>query len=369
MTARAGPVLVLGIGGAQTDLVAHCKAMGMTVHACAASAEGPALGAVDHFEPIDIRNAARVAEHARRIGAALVASLGSDLGAETSATVSERLGLPHLVPPEVAALCRDKHRVRTRLGASPANLPCRRVRTSADARAWTAYPAVLKPVDGQGQRGVFVVGSAGEFAARLPDTLAHSAGASAIVEPYIDGPELNASAYLVAGQLTYCRVSARLVHDGPACGLVRAHRIPAPAQQAQAGALTAAAARALGVDDGPVYLQMKNDRGTLRLIEFAARLDGCHLWRLIRDYEGVDLLQLSIAHLLGDAPAPARFEPAPRNGDLELSFVCQPPGTRVAPRPPALAGQLHEAWYYQPGEAVRPVNGTLEKIGYRIRRL
>lgn len=367
MNAHAGPVLVLGIGGAQTDLAARCKAMGLTVHACAASAEGPALDAVDHFEPIDIRDAAGVAEHARRIGARLVASLGSDLGAETSALVSDRLGLPHLVPPAVARLCRDKHRVRTRLGANPANLPCRRVRTMADAGPWTTYPAILKPVDGQGQRGVFVVGSAGELAARLPDALAHSA--AAIVEPYVDGPELNANAYLVAGRLAFCRVSARLVHDGRACGLVRAHRIPVPDQQGPAAALTTTLARALGVRNGPVYVQMKNDRGTLRLIEFAARLDGCHLWQLIRAYEGVDLLQLSIAHVLGDPPDPASFERATANGALELSFVCQPPGTRVAPRPPAPAAQLHEAWYYQPGDTVRPVNGTLEKIGYRIRRL
>ena len=54
------------------------------------------------------------------------------------------------------------------------------------------------------------------------------------------------------------------------------------------------------------------------------------------------------------------------NDTWTLEFLCQKPGTSFAADHHALDGSTLVEWYYQDGVAVTPVNGVLEKCGYKI---
>ena len=89
----------------------------------------------------------------------------------------------------------DKGAMRTRLAehrlSQPAFVVIDRNDDPAEALAAVGLPAVLKPVDSGGQRGVFVIDDLRELNERLPEALSYSRSDRAIVETFIAGRELN----------------------------------------------------------------------------------------------------------------------------------------------------------------------------------
>ena len=57
----------------------------------------------------------------------------------------------------------------------------------------------------------------------------------------------------------------------------------------------------LEIKDGPAYFQIKVVGDEPYLIEVTPRLDGCHMWRLINIYCGVNLLDMSFKQLIGES--------------------------------------------------------------------
>ena len=51
---------------------------------------------------------------------------------------------------------------------------------------------------------------------------------------------------------------------------------------------------------------------------------------------------------------------------MSLEFFCQAPGERVDSAAFCKKDAVYRAMYYQDGDIVRPVNGHMEKCGYRI---
>jgi len=153
-------------------------------------------------------------------------------------------------------------------------------------------------------------------------------------------------------------------------GLVHSHHIPAsglsPSARQSILQIAAAACQRLAIASGPAYFQFKYWQNQPFLIEITPRLDGCHLWRLIRYATGVDLLRITFEHLLGRSPCPADFTCKP-DGAFELEFTCQLPG-QPARNPPPPPHALFFDFYNSPGESVHSINGLLEKTGYFITR-
>ncbi|HDR00506.1 MAG TPA: ATP-grasp domain-containing protein [candidate division WOR-3 bacterium] len=361
-------VLILGVGAAQADALRWCRDAGMEVHACGLA--GTSQGLADHFVPLDVRDAAAVTEYARRREIALVHSVGSDIAMPTASAASEQLGLPHFVSADIARTCQRKHLLRQALGPDfRGNLSFRLVTSTADLAGWTVFPCVVKPADSQGQRGVFFAAGPAELDACYPASRGHSPSGQVIIEALARGPEVSANAYVVDGELRFLQVTDRIVFDEYPGGIIKAHRIPS----ARARDDTRAAVRGLverviarlGIKNGPVYFQIKLTEAGPALIEVTPRLDGCHLWRLIREYCGTDLLDHTFRHLLGQ-PLPS-LEKKPGGRTLVLKFLCQPPGTPVARTSFEPGSYLHRELYYEPGETVRPINGHMERVGYLIR--
>lgn len=121
----------------------------------------------------------------------------------------------------------------------------------------------------------------------------------------------------------------------------------------------------LNVEHGPLYLQLRDTDDGLRLLEVAPRLDGCHLWRLIRAATGVDLVDKKI-DLLTNSDTPdgsihvkSAYHTTHLFAEPETSF------RRDHHRIPTHA--LYYEFYYEEGETVRRVTGTSERVGYYLR--
>ena len=343
------------------------QARGWWVAGCSYRPEGPGRDELDLFAEVDVRDHEEVTALARRCRAEAVYSCGMELPLETVAVVRQRLGQAEWFSPEAAHLARHKPSLRRFLaghGLSPVAFAP--VRGTADLERWDCYPAVVKPADAAGQRGVFVAGSAAEAAAGLERTLSFSATGEAIVEEWLAGPEVSANAFVRGGRVVVCLVSDRLVLGGFPGGLPRAHVLPSQAasgpEAAAVEALLGKVVAALGIRQGPVYAQLKLTPGGPRLLEVSPRLDGCHLWRLVRAATGIDLLAAT-AGLLGGRELPLDGAGGPVRCTLQM--LHRPPGAAFHEGDDAVSdGALARGYHYREGEVVRPVNGFMETVGW-----
>jgi biotin carboxylase len=366
--------LVLGTNAGQADFIRCMKSAGWRVVACGHEATGPGIALADEFELVDIKDVDGVAGLARRYGAALVHSVASDLAVPTVVAVSERLGLPHFFDSDLVDTLVRKTRLRRRLamrGLSPVEFKI--LRSLDDTRGWSSFPCIVKPSNSWGQRGVTLVHGEGEFGPALQTAMEYSRSGEAIVEEYLAGIEVSSNLLVSRGRVVVNEISERIVHPPPLTGIPQGHLLPvahaSDGETADAASLAENVIRELGVTDGLLYAQIKITPDGPRVVEIAPRLDGCHIWRLIKLARGYDLLDLMVRCLLGDAVSPPYALNLKSRG-YELRFLQKPPGL------PFDAGEFHipeDALYreyrYANGDIIRPINGRLEVVGYYVRRL
>ncbi|MED5607344.1 ATP-grasp domain-containing protein [Pseudomonas sp. JH-2] len=355
--------LVLGIGAAQADLLARLTSEFET-HALSNTTAGPGRAHARHFAQVDITDRDSVLRYARDHAVDQIYSVGSDVAMPTVGYVAEQLHLPRLVSEEVAVTCNNKGLLRHHLQGLPGSLEFE-VLEHANQVTSVPLPAMLKPVDSQGQRGVCSVSAYAQIPAAFAAAVGFSRSGRVIVEQKIEGREISVNAFFAEGEMVFFLPSEReswAQFDG---GIIRRHILPASfsdrAEEAVRELVLRTAAQ-LGIQEGPLYFQIKMNGDLPYLIEVAPRLDGCHLWRLILASTGVDLLDGCIKRLQGRTvtmPAALNVRPA------YLEFFCQPPGesfSLVDAHPDA----VHVEFYYAPGEYVRSTNGVMEKCGYQI---
>lgn len=365
-------ILILGAGEAQIDAIEYCKNKGYTVCGCSYTNHDAGIPLLDHFEQVDIKDIDGVAALARRFQADLVYSVGSDLAIPTAMKVSEILELPHFISSETAEICHAKHKMRTALGAGfVGNANFIVCSTLEEALTFQDFPGMMKPVDSQGQRGCFRVDNAADIESHFAASLDYSIEGKVIIETFIDGPEISVNAYMQNNELKFALISDRYVFDEYPGGIIREHRVPSSfadhSAQEEILDLVRRSALKLGIHDGPCYYQIKlNPENHPVILEVAPRLDGCHMWDLIRHYCGADLLDACFTHLLtGDAVLTDEkiFPPE----EYQLLFTCKETGAVFDRSEYDCTGAETVRWYCNTGDTVRKLNGFMEKCGYIIR--
>lgn len=218
-----------------------------------------------------------------------------DSGSMLAAEASAALGLPHN-DPAAAEAARDKYRMRELMARAQIAVPGFRRFTTADDPQWVAqqvaYPGVLKPLRLSGSQGVMRADDAPSMAAaiaRLRRLLHALYGSSEpipyLVEDYIAGVEVALEGMLDHGKL---HVLALFDKPDPLEGpffeetiYVTPSRLPQETQKTIAEE-TAAAARALGLQQGPVHAELRvNEQGPW-LLEIAGRSIGGLCARTLR---------------------------------------------------------------------------------------
>jgi biotin carboxylase len=263
-----------------------------------------------------------------------VLPVGGELPATVAAAAARRLGLPANAPAAMAAAA-NKLVMRRRLGAagdaglrqprffavSSGTDPARTAERVA-APGGVGFPCVVKPLMLSGSRGVMRADDPPSLAvaiARLERLLAEpavrhrdpEAAGQILVESFVAGPELALEGILTRGTLAVLALFDKPDPlDGPTFEetiYVTPSRLPADAQRRVAD-VVAAAARALGLETGPVHAELRWPAGEASpvLIELAARPIGGLCARSLRFESGFSLEDVVVRHALGAGALPAR---------------------------------------------------------------
>ncbi len=373
-------ILVLGAGSAQIDLFEYCKNAGMEVHCCSYSSTDPGILFADHFAGIDIIDRDGIEKYFREKHLDYIYSIGSDIAVPAFADVAKRTGTRCFVTPQVAEICCDKSRMRELLKGKP-YCPVFCIGSDFDEIYRQAldfsWPMEIKPVDSQGQRGVSTIRDIENLRAGFENAVSYSRKGEVILEQYIDGDEVSVNAYLYQGEIIFSILSDREVWPQYPGGIIHRHHIPSVYEESDVhrkiNELVKDTVKALGLTDGPVYFQIMIQNKVPYLIEVTPRLDGCHMWRLIREACGTDLLDMTMNHLRfldplrGLESLPGQIH-VPQSEAVHLEFSCQAPGEKVDNKDFLKKEAIYRFMYYQDGDIVEAKNGIMEKCGYRIYR-
>lgn len=326
-------LLVLGAGPAQLGLLAAARARELHVIALDREPSAPGFRYADRRAIVSTEDESAIE---RLAGAENVAGLiapGIDWPVAIAARVAERLALPHPISAETATLSTSKLRQRERFAEAgvpqPAYEVCSGPAEAAEAAQRIGFPCVVKAPDRQGQRGLTLVGSAGEIEDAVRIALDASRSATLLVEQHVDGREVTVNAFSVGGHFHPLTVTDRLTASLPAFGVALTHVWPSELEPAQIGAAVeaaSAAARAVGIANGPSYTQVLVGPEGPRVGELAARLGGGHDAELCRVALGVDLNGAALSAALGEPVAPASLAPTARVGAACVRFLVASPG-------------------------------------------
>lgn len=261
-----------------------------------------------------------------------------DSASLVASSASAALGLPHN-DPAAALAARDKLVMRRRLRdagvPTPEFAPFTLATDPERIADSIAYPCVVKPTQLNGSRGVIRADTPAEFLAAFGRTrrmlLAEGYGLdeeTILVERYLPGVEVALEGLLTGGDL---RVLALFDKPDPLVGpffeetiYVTPSRLPIETRIAIAE-VTAAAAKALGLREGPVHAELRvNDEGVWP-IELAGRSIGGLCSTILEFGAGMTLEELILRHAVGmELPSTARageaagvmMIPIPRAGML-----------------------------------------------------
>src|SRR5438128_11395530 len=187
---------------------------------------------------------------------------GIDWPVAIAARAAERLGLPHPISPETAALSTSKLRQRERFAeagvAQPAYEICSGAEEATGAAERIGFPCVIKAPDRQGQRGLTLVRAAEDVAEAVRVALDASRTATLLVEEHVPGLEVTVNAFSSHGHFNPLTVTDRLTAPLPAFGVALTHAWPSELEPGEIGRVVeaaAAAAAAVGIENGPGYTQ------------------------------------------------------------------------------------------------------------------
>ena len=374
-------VLFVGAGRHQWRAIEQARARGLRVAAVDRNADAPGLAAVDVAEVVDFTAVTEVVEVARRVGVDGVLTVSADRAVPVVAAVAEALGLPG-IGTQTAHLLTHKRAMRDTLGAGGLpQPPYASLRSSADIDAAldaVSFPAVLKPVDSGGQRAVFRIETREELERDLPEAIAESPTAEALLEEFVDGVEMNGIVIARDGEPTAITLSDRLRPPGIGFGVGWIHVYPPsiPREQLRlAEEVAAESVRALGLRDAIAFPQLiASPDGGVAIVEVAARIPGGQMADLVRHAVGVDLVEVALRQALGeevpDEVALPRFAQP-----LAIRFFTAQPGSlptgrvmRIGSLDAVLAseGVVQADTYLQLGETIRPVRRDGDRRGYVI---
>jgi biotin carboxylase len=374
-------VLFIGAGIHQRRAIEQARARGLRVVAVDGNTDAAGFAVADVGEQVDFSALEQLVGVGRAHEVDGVLTISADRAVPVVAAVAERLGLPG-IGSETAHRMTNKVAMRRTLAEAGVPQPrfaaIRRLNEADAALAEVGLPAVLKPADSGGQRGLFRIESRDDLERHLHAALAESPTQEAILEEFVDGLELNGLALARDGDVTLLTLSDRLRPPGAGFGVGWIHVYPsslfADALE-EAERVATSSVRALGLRDGVSFPQLlAADDGRVLVVEVAARVPGGQMADLARHAIGVDVVEIALRQALGE-DVPEELVTRQFDRPLAIRFLTASPGPlpvgRVLrlgslERARAATGVLQVEVFINEGEVVRPVRVDADRRGYVI---
>lgn len=372
-------LMVLGGSNCQLHAIERAKKDGMYTVLADYTQTPPGAAIADVHERISTFDATACLNAAKRHHIQGVMTMGTDQPVLTAAKVSEALRLPCCLNVEQALYVTNKKYMKQRL--KEAEIPTSpwmlvNKNTTKDEIAKLTPPYVLKPLDSQGQRGIFKLNTAQEVLEHLEQTLSFSRCEEALLEEFYESEEVTVSGYVSNKKLIIFTITDRLLYPDPVhIGVCIGHRFPSVhmSRYEEIRGISEVLVEAFQIAEGPFYLQLLVGEKGIRVNELACRIGGAFEDVMIPWLTGFDFLGAVIKNALGQRVDVSQYydfrcDRLEKAASVQLLF-CHP-GTieSITDKETiqGLPGVLDSGYNYQPGSTILKMENATARFGHAV---
>jgi biotin carboxylase len=321
---------IVGGGFEQVPAIEMAKKMGYRVVVTDMNPKAPGAGLADAFGCISTKDFEGNLAFARAQSIDGIMTLGSELAVPVVAKIAQTLGLPGMTP-QTALAATNKNIMRERFVAEGVPTPVSQKIDQLDQLVEFAekygFPLVLKPSDCSGQRGVTRMDCADMFAQALTEALRFSGDGYAIIEEYIEGPEINVTAAVQDAEIRFLSFSHRITASPPHFGIAIEHRAPVSISAdllAKVESASRLAIQAIGLQNGIAYPQViASETKGAKVLEIAARIPGGYMRDVGLILSGIDMIEVSIRQALADTLPLEDYPSLPSSQAVRVKFITE----------------------------------------------
>lgn len=209
MTAEKKKIMLLGGLRYLLPVIRTAHKLGLHVITCDYLPDNIAHRYSDEYHNVSIIDKEAVLKLAQELRIDGIMSFAVDPGVVTAAYVAEKMGLPNVGPYESVCILQDKARFREFLRAHQFNCPWSygfdSVEDAMAAVSQFSWPAIVKPTDSAGSKGVSRVNNNAELLPALRFAMESSLGGHIIVEEYIEkvGDTTGSDSFSIDGKFEF----------------------------------------------------------------------------------------------------------------------------------------------------------------------
>ena len=336
-------------------------------------AEAIGVSYADDFFEVSTMDVDGVVKAAREYRPDGVATLATDMPMRGVAAACEALGLSG-VSPETAFMATDKGAMIEafeRAGVPHPQFKIAHTKEDFDrVKADVVYPAIMKPTDQSGSRGVALVNSLAELEASYDYSNGESRGGGVVIEEFMSGPEVSVEIIALAeDDIRVLAVTDKLTTGAP-------HFVEmGHSQPSRLGAETVAAiedvakraVKAVGIKRGPAHVEIIVTKDGPKLVELGARMGGdCITTHLVPLSTGIDMVEATMRCAFGENP-----DLTPKfNKGAAVRYFDVPVGTIKSianvEEANAIPGVRQISFVKSVGERMTEIHGSGDRLGFVI---
>lgn len=299
--------LVLAGGLPQIALLKELKSRGITTVLADYYPSPVAKPHADFFYQVSTLDVPAITDVARKEAVDFLITVCTDQALLTVAQVSEALGLPCYIDYQTALNVTNKSymkRVFAEHGVSTAKFLVMG-QLEPEAVKDLRYPLIVKPVDCNSSKGVQRVDAPELLPSAFAEAVRLSRTDTAIIEEFIEGPELSVDVYVEQGVAHVLSVSELDKIPEKDKFVIFRSKSPAylPDELMEQIRLTAQQiANAFSLQNSPMLIQMISDGSHVYVLEFSARTGGGEKFVMIQRVSGFDVIKAVVDLTLGLCP-------------------------------------------------------------------
>lgn len=308
-------LLILGGGSGQLAIIKKAKEKGHQVIVSDYYEDAPGKAYADYAETVSTFNIEDNIKIARKYNIDGVLTVGTDQPVYTAAKVADSLNLPFYLSVQTAKAVTNKKIMKRFF--KKYNIPSAKYKilkknfTNTDLKDIN-FPVVVKPMDSQGQRGVFKLNTPQEIDEKFLEVLSFSREEEILVEEYYESKEVTVSGWVENGLLHILTITDRIRYSNKIhIGICSAHIFPSEFLEVyydKIKGLSQKIVSSFKLKNGPIYFQLLIGKEGIKVNEIACRIGGAYEGDFMPYLTGVDILELMIDLSLARRIDPGQLE-------------------------------------------------------------
>ncbi len=373
-------LLILGGGSGQLSLIKKAKELGHEVVVADYYPDAPGKKIADFSSESSTFDVEANLKTARKYKVDGILTAGTDQPVYTAAQVAEKLILNQYISVKTAKAVTNKKVMKNKFSA--AEIPTVKYKILAQGFARQELTDfknhfVVKPLDSQGQRGVFKLNSITQIREKFNEVLSFSRENQILVEEYYKSDEITVSGWVFDGRVKILTVTDRLrFEEDIHIGICSSHLFPSQylkKYKEEIEKLTQKIVEEFEIINGPIYFQFLIGEQGIKVNEIACRIGGAYEGDFMPELTGVDILKMMVELAAGqkvDKTALTNYSLQNNSNHLSSQLFFAGPGkinkiTEIS-KILKLPGVLEAGLNYETGNIIPEIENATARAGYFI---